>query len=120
MTVTDFPEYRIRRVDFVGVEEVGRWSIKLYTIDAHAAVRPAALFATARARIPEMLPADMAEGRVHPEAFDLPITDTLVACTWELAVVQHERDAWVRHVQARGPGADVPAYRHDVLDAVDV
>lgn len=56
----------------------------------------------------------------QPEDFTLPVPDTLIACTWELAVVQHERDAWVRNVQARGGRASLEAYRNDVLDAIDV
>lgn len=56
----------------------------------------------------------------RPSDFTLPVPDTLIACSWELAVVQHERDAWVRNVQERGREADVEAYRADVLDGKDV
>lgn len=56
----------------------------------------------------------------RPEEFTLPTPDTLVACTWELAVVQHERDAWVRNVQGPGTKASFEAYRADVLTGFDV
>jgi hypothetical protein len=39
-----------------------------------------------------------------------------IACVWDLSVVAHEREAWIRHVLA----ADVPdldAYLEDQLDA---
>ena len=55
-----------------------------------------------------------------PERFDRDVPDTLIACSWELAVVQHERDAWVRTVQGRGANADYAAYRSDVLPPTDV
>ena len=56
----------------------------------------------------------------HPDRFDVPAPHSLVGCTWELAIAQYERDAWVRHVQGRGAEADIAAYRSDVLDGVDV
>ena len=52
----------------------------------------------------------------RPHDFTLPVPETLVACSWELAVVRHERDAWVRNVQGRGAHADLTGYRSDVLD----
>jgi hypothetical protein len=39
-----------------------------------------------------------------------------IACVWDLSIVAHEREAWIRHVLA----ADVPdlnAYLDDQLDA---
>ncbi len=174
MSPSSFPEYRTRRVDFVGVDKVGDWSVKVYTIDAHGGVRPHDVLSAARTQLSDMLPASIEGGRAHappptdgpggasgaevhgeafaivhagedavwllvfwwtdrcllhrrmagaalarPDDFTLPIPDTLVACSWELAVVQHERDAWVRSVQGRGPAADVGAYRADVIDATD-
>ena len=29
-----------------------------------------------------------------PTSFTIGVPDTLIACSWELAVVHHERDAW--------------------------
>lgn len=43
--------------------------------------------------------------------------DDLAACAWDLAVIGHERTAWVRHVLARADGPDVDAYLDDRLDA---
>lgn len=56
----------------------------------------------------------------RPHDFTLPVPETLVACSWELAVVHHERDAWVRNVQGRGADADLAGYRSDVMDEQDV
>lgn len=50
-----------------------------------------------------------------PTDFIHTVPETLIACSWELAVVQHERDAWVRTVQGQGPEASFEAYRTDVL-----
>jgi hypothetical protein len=42
--------------------------------------------------------------------------DDFAACAWDLAVIGHERDAWVRHVLARPGGPDLEAYLDDRLD----
>jgi hypothetical protein len=39
-----------------------------------------------------------------------------IACVWELAVLDHERRAWVRHVLARPHGPDAGAYLRDRFD----
>jgi hypothetical protein len=39
------------------------------------------------------------------------------ACAWDLAVITHERAAWLRHVLARAEGPDLTAYLDDRLDA---
>lgn len=44
-----------------------------------------------------------------------PVTDGLIACVYELRVVEWERQAWLRHV-IDGPG-DVEAYLADQLTA---
>jgi hypothetical protein len=41
--------------------------------------------------------------------------DDLTACAWDLAVIGHERAAWVRHVLARAQGPDLDAYLADRL-----
>lgn len=38
------------------------------------------------------------------------------ACVWDLAVVDHERDAWVDHVLRNHEDPDVEGYLDDVLD----
>ena len=150
-----FPPYGERAVEFAGLHRFGAFTMKMYTIDAAAATRPAASWEAALDRIPELLPsgseADAAHGEgfvilhagedavwllvqwwadaclLHqrmvaartetPTDFSLPIPDTLVACSWELAVVHFERDAWVRTVQSLGSDADIEAYRADVMPA---
>jgi hypothetical protein len=42
--------------------------------------------------------------------------DDFTACAWDLAVIGHERAAWVRHVLARAEGPDLDAYLGDQLD----
>lgn len=48
-----------------------------------------------------------------------PITETggSSACVWDLAVIEHERKAWVDCVLANGAGPDLHAYLTRVLDA---
>jgi hypothetical protein len=41
--------------------------------------------------------------------------DDFTACAWDLAVIWHERAAWVRHVLACPDGPDVDAYLADQL-----
>jgi hypothetical protein len=36
--------------------------------------------------------------------------DDLTACAWDLALIAHERAAWVQHVLARPQGPDLDAY----------
>ena len=54
----------------------------------------------------------------HDEPGTLRATapDDFTACAWDLAVIGHERAAWVRHVLARGEGPDLDAYLSDRLD----
>lgn len=42
----------------------------------------------------------------------------VMACAWELEVIQHERDAWVRHVLSRPEEPDFDAYLNDHLAIV--
>jgi hypothetical protein len=42
-------------------------------------------------------------------------SDDFTACAWDLAVIGHERAAWVRHVLARAQGPDIDAYLADRL-----
>ena len=39
------------------------------------------------------------------------------ACAWDLAVIGHERGAWIRHVLARTQGPDLDAYLADQIHA---
>lgn len=44
------------------------------------------------------------------------ISDTqVVACVWELAVIEHERTAWLRHVLMQPQSPDTEAYLYDSL-----
>ena len=40
-----------------------------------------------------------------------------IACCWDLSVIAHEREAWIRHVLARPAGPSLAGYLADVLDA---
>jgi hypothetical protein len=43
--------------------------------------------------------------------------DDFTACAWDLAVIAHERGAWIRHVLDRAQGPDLDAYLADQLHA---
>lgn len=45
----------------------------------------------------------------------LPVPGPALACVWELTVLAHERDAWVRHMLRADP--DPAGWRADVLPA---
>ena len=49
----------------------------------------------------------------RPTQFE-PVTAPALACVWELAVIAHERDAWVRHMLRDAPMAS--GYLNDVLE----
>ncbi len=51
-----------------------------------------------------------ATGTTHFESMD---DRPLLACVWEQVVMQHERDAWVRHMLSATP--DAPGYLKDTL-----
>ena len=40
----------------------------------------------------------------------------LTACTWDLYLIGHERDAWVKHVLQRHDDPDLKSYLNDRLD----
>lgn len=42
-----------------------------------------------------------------------PVSTPALACVWELVVIAHERDAWVRHMLTASPNPS--AYLNDVL-----
>jgi hypothetical protein len=59
------------------------------------------------------------ENELHQRLYSAPLDSpgTLrahptpaIACVWELAVIDHERRAWLRHVLTRPDGPDVGAY----------
>ena len=52
-----------------------------------------------------------------PEEWLYLNTSGPLACAWDLAVVAHERDAWVRHVLMNPGGPDLGAYLADQLNA---
>ena len=41
--------------------------------------------------------------------------EDFTACAWDLAVIGHERAAWIRHILARREGPDLGAYLADRL-----
>ena len=40
-----------------------------------------------------------------------------IACVWDLSVIAHEREAWIRHILSRPSAADRVAYLADALHA---
>ena len=61
--------------------------------------------------------------RVFYSALDRPLElraatpEEPIACVWDLSVIGHEREAWIRHVLSRPGGGDPEAYLADVLRA---
>lgn len=53
-----------------------------------------------------------------PWRFDSLRESGLAMCVWELQVIQHEREAWLRHVLTPSGRHDLPAYLADVLPAI--
>lgn len=41
--------------------------------------------------------------------------DDPIACVWDLSVLAHEREAWIRHMLSEPRGADAGAYLADTL-----
>ena len=52
----------------------------------------------------------------EPDAFEV-VSGGSAACTWDLAVISFERDAWVRNVLANPEGPDSAQYMDAWLDA---
>jgi hypothetical protein len=52
----------------------------------------------------------------HPAAFE-PLPTPIVGCVPALGVVDHERQAWLRHVLANPAGPDIDAYLADTYAA---
>lgn len=50
-----------------------------------------------------------------PAAFEPLAPADVAVCVWELAVLQHERAAWLRHVLTPHGRSDVEAYLADVM-----
>ena len=50
--------------------------------------------------------------QLRPATLEEPI-----ACIWDLSVMAHEREAWIRHMLADPAGADADAYLLDALSA---
>ena len=51
-----------------------------------------------------------------PTAFESLDGTGVMACVWEMVVLQHERDAWVRHALRQAPHGNLPAYLADVIN----
>ena len=45
-----------------------------------------------------------------------PLASDAIGCVWELAPIDHERRAWLRHVLANPAGPDIDAYFEDHLE----
>jgi hypothetical protein len=53
----------------------------------------------------------------HDEtAFESLAGTDIAMCVWELAVIQHERAAWLRHVFTPSGSGDLAAYLADTID----
>ena len=50
-----------------------------------------------------------------PEQFASGPDDGTMACVWELAVMLHERKAWIEHVLSRPSNPDYDAYLSDTI-----
>jgi hypothetical protein len=62
------------------------------------------------------------ENEIHQRMFSAPLGEPgrlalhpsdAIGCVWELAVTEHERCAWLRHVLSKPEGPDVRAYIED-------
>lgn len=53
----------------------------------------------------------------QPEALEYKTPTGLAACTWDLALVGHERDAWVKHVLKGDAAPDLAGYLLDRMQA---
>ncbi len=49
-------------------------------------------------------------GRLRPATPEDPI-----ACVWDLSVIAHEREAWIRYMLAKPSGADAEGYLADAF-----
>ena len=38
-----------------------------------------------------------------------------IACVWDLSVIAHEREAWIRHMLAKPSGVDAEGYLGDAF-----
>jgi hypothetical protein len=54
----------------------------------------------------------------RPAAFE-PLLAPVVGCVPALGVIDHERQAWLRHVLANPAGPDIDGYLADTVTAVD-
>lgn len=52
----------------------------------------------------------------RPDQFESLAPCDVTMCVWELAVIQHERAAWLRHMLTPGGASDPAAYLADVLN----
>jgi hypothetical protein len=51
-----------------------------------------------------------------PTKFEKISGDGLFACVWELEVINHERNAWTKHVLKRGANPDSKSYLNEILN----
>ncbi|HAS46996.1 MAG TPA: hypothetical protein DCS93_41315 [Microscillaceae bacterium] len=51
----------------------------------------------------------------HPEVFEQISGDGLMACVWELEVINHERISWLNHVLKPSPQSQFENYLQDTI-----
>jgi hypothetical protein len=52
----------------------------------------------------------------EPEKFESFSENGMMACIWELAVIWHDRNAWIKHVLSKIENPDYAAYLNDYLN----
>lgn len=67
---------------------------------------------------------NMLHSHIFLTSFDSPGTfqkisgDGLMACVWELEIMNHERNSWIRHVLKKMPDPDYARYLEDTVNAI--
>ncbi len=51
----------------------------------------------------------------HPARLRPATPKDPIACVWDLSVIAHEREAWIRHMLAKPSGVDAEAYLADAF-----
>lgn len=51
-----------------------------------------------------------------PDFFELISANGIVSCVWELGIIWHERNAWIKHVLNRLPQADIIGYLNSKIN----
>ena len=94
MTLSE--HYRPRPIRFLELWQMGGWRLQIYGITYTQKPLDQALLHAAR--------------RV------VVVAERLTACTWNLYLIGHERDAWGKRVLQRHDDPDLESYLNDRLD----